>query len=119
MTRQNGSSAHPSLPSDGSGDGMLVYRCKPSIIWTRELDRILLVDRERGTTWAVQGIKATIWDLLVLAYPYQRIVTFLSALSSVAAEEAKRVLLATLAEWEQEGIVESASYGEPGDQRRL
>jgi hypothetical protein len=99
-----------------------IYHCAPSIIWVREPDQTRLIDSAKGISWTLQGVEAAIWDLLVLAYPCQRVVTFLSTLLNVPAEEAKSILLAVLARWRQEGIVEVSREtrdGEPGDQRRL
>ena len=99
----------PSSPSHH--DETPVYHCAPSIIWTRELDQTCLIDKKREMSWMIQGIEATIWDLLVLAYPYQRGVAFLAALLDVTVEKAKDILLATLARWQQQGIVEVSTTG--------
>jgi len=113
MTKQECGSAH---------DEVLIYHCAPSIIWTRELDHTRLIDSQRGASWTIQGVEATVWDLLLLAYPYQRVIAFLSSLLVVPAEEAKEVLLAILEKWQGEGIVETSGEtrdGESGDQHCL
>jgi hypothetical protein len=100
----------------------LTYRPAPSIIWTRELDQTLLIDRERGTSWTMRGTEAVVWDLLVLAYPYPRIVALLSVLQGFSAEEARGALSALLVRWQGEGLLEISGNredGKPGDQRGL
>jgi len=88
----------------------------PAIVWVREVDHIRLIDRERGLCWKLTGIEAAIWDLLVLAYPFPKLAAFLAALHDVSVEEAKGVLLAVLATWQHQGILEfSDRDGQPGD----
>jgi hypothetical protein len=89
-----------------TSNSILTYQCAPSIIWATELDQILLVDKERGLSWFIQGVEATIWDLLVAAYPYERIVYFLALLLDVPAEEAEKVLSAAIQSWHDRGILE-------------
>jgi hypothetical protein len=84
----------------------LTYQCAPSIIWATELDQILVIDRERSLSWSIQGVEATIWDLLVAAYPHERIVYFLALLLDVPAMEAEKVLSAAIQSWHDRGILE-------------
>jgi len=91
-----------------SNSSTLTYQCAPSIIWAAELDQTLLVDRERGLSWFIEGVEATIWDLLVAAYPYERIVYFLSLLLDVPAVESEKVLLAAIQSWHDRGIIETS-----------
>jgi len=81
-----------------------VYRCAPSIVWTRDEEQTLLIDGNKRS-WTLQGVEATLWDLLVLAYPYQRIVEFFSLLLRIPVDEARSLVLATLRQWQREGIV--------------
>jgi len=100
----------------------LSYRCRESLVWTRERERTLLIDRETGASWTLEGMEATVWDLLVLGYPYPRVAGILRALLSDPAEDAGEVLAETLARWHREGIVEVAEGvqdGEPDDQQRV
>ena len=100
----------------------LTYRCAPAIAWLRDADQILLVDGQRGLSWFIRGVEAAIWDWLCLAYPYPRIVRFVSLLLRTSTEEAERRLLATLRGWREAGIlyvVEGSERGESGHQRRL
>lgn len=104
------------------GDGRLIYRCAPAITWLRDADRTLLVDAERGQSWPIHGVEAAIWDFLTLAYPYEKIVHFLSLLMTASSAEAERTLLAALRGWQRTGIVQIVKEGErgqSGDQRRL
>ena len=105
----------------GHQDGV-TYGCRPSIVWTREQERTLLIDRETGASWTIEGMEAAVWDLLVLGYSYPRAARILSVLPGVRPEEAREVLLTTLAEWRREGILEISGKvkdGEPDDQQRV
>jgi hypothetical protein len=100
-------------------DAGLVYDCASDITWVRDADRILLVDAKKEQFWSLQGVEAAMWDWLTLAYPYEKIVRFLSLLSRVPAGEAERKFLTTLRGWQELGIVqavEEKNRGEPGDQ---
>lgn len=85
---------------------ILTYQCVPSIIWATEWDKTLVIDRERSLSWSIQGVEAAVWDLLVAAYPYERIVYFLALLLDVPAEEAEKVLSAAIQSWHDRGILE-------------
>jgi hypothetical protein len=93
----------------------LTYQCAPSITWATELDQILLVDKERGLSWFIQGVEATIWDLLVAAYPYERIIYFLALLLDVPAEEVEKVLSAAIQSWHDRGILEISGRSVDGE----
>lgn len=102
--------------------GAQSYRCRQSIVWARERDHIRIIDGDKGTHWAIQETEATLWDLLVLSYPYPRVIVFLSALLNVSVEEAKDILAAVLASWQCKGILETLEKsrdGEPGNQHHL
>jgi hypothetical protein len=97
----------------------VTYCCRPGIVWTREQQRTLLIDRETGASWTIEGIEAAVWDLLVLGYSYPRAAKILSLLPGVPAEEAREVVSTTLTKWYREGILEVTEQvrdGEPDDQ---
>ena len=98
-----------------SNSSKLTYQCALSIIWATELDQTLLVDRERGLSWFIQGVEATIWDLLVVAYPYERIVYFLALLLDVPAMEAEKVLSAAIQSWHDRGIIKTSGRTVDGE----
>lgn len=89
-----------------TGDGTAAYRCAPDIVWTRDADRTILVGRQRGKSWSLDGPEAAIWDLLALGYRPERIVRFLSVLSAHSWEEARGTLSAVAQGWLDEGIVQ-------------
>jgi hypothetical protein len=62
----------------------LIYHCSPSIIWVKDADQTLVVDRETGQSWALRGVEAVVWDLLTIGYSYQRIVPMLSLILSLS-----------------------------------
>ncbi len=94
-----------------SGGEWLTYRCAPAITWLREANQILLVDVERGRFWFIHGLEAAIWDFLALAYPYEKIVRFLSLLLRTSTGEAEKTLLAALRGWQGLGIVQIVEEG--------
>ena len=102
--------------------GTQIYRCGQSIVWARERDHISIIDSDKGARWTIQETEATIWDLFVLSYPYQRVITFLSALLDTPVEEAKDILATVLANWQCKGMIETLEKsrdGEPDNQHRL
>jgi hypothetical protein len=84
------------------------------MVWTRDVERSLLIDRETGASWTLEGVEATVWDLLVLGYPYPKVTGILAALLGRPAEKAEEFLAQTLAEWHREGIVEVAGKEQDG-----
>ncbi len=105
----------PTTPPAGT---WLAYRCAPAIAWLRDAGQILLIDVDTGQSWRIRGVEAAIWDFLTLAYPYARIVRFVSLLLRTPIDEAERTLLATLHGWQSAGIVQTIrkdDCGEPGD----
>jgi hypothetical protein len=97
----------------------LTWRCAPDITWVRDAGQILVVDSQRGLSWSLQGAEAATWDWLTLAYPYDKIVRFLSLLWGASTDDARRMLVTTLRGWQDKGIVQvmgDGGLGEPGDQ---
>lgn len=97
----------------------LIFSCGPSIIWTRDRDRTFLVDSHTPSSWMLQGTEAMVWDLLVLAYAYPKMVTLLSVVLGVPTGEVRGLLLDILVKWHKQGILEitgSVRDGEPDDQ---
>lgn len=103
-------------------NGGIVYACAPSIVWVRDADRVLVVDRDRERAWTLHGVESVAWDLLTAGYSYPHVIEMLSLLFSLPAGEAGRTLADVLRKWEGAGMVEvseKVSDGEPGDQRGM
>lgn len=83
----------------------LAYHCAPDIAWVKDDGLTLLVHQGGACSWRLNGAEVAIWDLLSLAYPFQKMVRFLSVLLACTPEDARGILVATLGEWEQKGIV--------------
>jgi hypothetical protein len=100
----------------------LIYRCSPSIIWVRDADQTLVVDRKSERMWALRGAKAVIWDLLTVGYSYPRIVRMLSLVFSLSAEEAEGLLTDAILEWRKDDVLQGSGEAEDGQldrQRRM
>lgn len=103
-------------------DECLTYCCAPAVAWLRDADQILLVDPARKQFWPIRGAEAAIWDFMILAYPYEKIVRFLSLLLGTSTGEAKKIFLAVLRDWQRRGViqvVEENKRGESGNHDRL
>jgi hypothetical protein len=85
--------------------GSLVYRCSPAIAWVKDAGQTLLVQEEKKCWWSLHGIEAVIWDLGVLAYPFHKIVRFMSILLGSTMPEAEEILGTILHEWVEKGIL--------------
>jgi hypothetical protein len=59
-----------------------VLTCPPSVRWVKDADQILVVNERRGTSVALRGAEAAIWDWLTLRYPYPTLVNLLAALQA-------------------------------------
>jgi len=95
-------------------DEWLAYRCTPAITWVKDADQILLIDAEREQFWFIQGVEAVIWDFLALAYPYEKIVHFLSLMHSTSTDEAEETLHLALCGWRRAGIVQLVGESKRG-----
>ncbi len=95
-------------------DEWLAYRCTPAITWVKDANQILLVDAEREQFWFIQGVEAAIWDFLALAYPYEKIVHFLSLMQDTSTDEAEKTLRASLFGWQKAGIVQLVGESKRG-----
>jgi hypothetical protein len=82
------------------------YRCAPHVVWTRDVDRVLLVDSEGERAWELDGLEAAIWDWLAMGYPYDKVVDFVSLVLACSQDEAGKTLEAALDAWRQAGLVE-------------
>jgi hypothetical protein len=83
----------------------VVYRCSPSVVWVKDAEQILVVDGETQRSWALRDAGAVTWELLVVGYPYRRLVAMLSLILSLPAQEAERMLVDILQQWHDGGIV--------------
>jgi hypothetical protein len=63
----------------------------------------------------IQGIEAMVWDLLVLAYAYPKMVRLSSVVLGVPAGEVRDLLLEILVKWHREGIVKIAGNVRDGE----
>ena len=93
----------------------LIYRCPPSIVWVKDADQTLVVDRETGQSWALHGAEAAVWDLLTVGYSYHRIVPMLSLILSLPVEEAEQTLAGILRKWRDASIVQVAGEADDGE----
>ena len=83
----------------------LVYRCVPTVAWVRELDHTRLLDLERRKSWRLDGLEASVWDLLVLGYAHRQVLAFLVAFLGITAEQSQARLLAMLGGWHEAGLL--------------
>ncbi len=89
------------------------YRPAPSIRYVIEVDQTRLIDDRRGLSWSLQGLEAAIWDLLTSGHAYQRIVYSVSLLSDLPGVSAKKIVLAALQSWTDQGILEKTLDDQP------
>jgi hypothetical protein len=86
-------------------DRRLVYCCAPAVAWVKDTDHTILVEEEKRQAWCLQGMEATVWDLLTLNYTAAGIAGFLAVLWGGSVEEARKALVSVLQDWESAGIV--------------
>jgi hypothetical protein len=66
---------------------------------------ITLIHRGTGTTRSLRYPEAALWDLLSRGYSYERTLSLLCAIASLAPEAAERLLLDSLAAWVEVGFL--------------
>jgi hypothetical protein len=86
-------------------NGPLVYQCSPAIVWAQDADRVLLIDRDTGQSWALRDAEAMLWDWLRGSYTHDKIVQMLSLAGSPSVEDAERTLDSVLENWREAGII--------------
>lgn len=94
--------------------GSSTYRCSPTIDWVKDAGLTLLVRADDRRAWSLYGVEAAIWDLLVLSYPFHKVVHLLSILLACTTGEAEEILATTLEEWETKGIVNAVEESKGG-----
>lgn len=84
---------------------MTHYACPKGTESVRDTNQTLVVDAQHGRTWMLRGEEAVIWDWLMLAYPYARMVKTMAALRHITAVEAEERLLGWLGRWRDAGLL--------------
>jgi hypothetical protein len=100
--------------------------CSPSIAWVKDAGQTLVVANEAGSvpdrtergggarSWSLCGVEATIWDLLSLGYPFERIAAFLAVLLCAPQQQAEDGLWAVLQRWAERDMVRISGGNEHG-----
>lgn len=83
----------------------LLYYCSPTVLWVKDTSQTLLVDREAGQSWLLHDVEAVIWDLLIVGYPYEKIIQMISLALSLSEEKAGHTLSDVLRTWQKAGII--------------
>lgn len=83
----------------------LLYHCSPAIVWVKDAGQTLLVDRETGQSWLLHNMEAVIWDLLIVGYPYEKIIQMISLVLSLSEERVEHTLSGVLRTWQKAGII--------------
>jgi len=94
------------------------FRSAPGVVWLKDSAATLVVDPVAGRSWALRGLEAAAWDLLVLGYQFEPAARLLAVLGDVAEAEAQTSLSNTLQRWEKVGILvaeKGNGRDEPGD----
>ncbi len=86
-------------------------RPAPGVVWTADAAQTLLVDRDAGLSWTLEGVEAAVWQWLAAGNSYERTLRLLGALLSLSREEAGRRLDAILQGWLDAGILEASRLG--------
>ncbi|MFN2226514.1 MAG: hypothetical protein ACK2UY_09410 [Anaerolineae bacterium] len=110
------------LPGNGPGrwgrPAGRAYRAAPGVVWVKDGAATLVVNPAAGHSWALRGLEAATWDLLVLGYQFERAARLLAVLGDVTEADARASLSATLQRWEKAGILlaeKGNGRDEPGD----
>lgn len=106
MMAEGDTARYSTASARGGRDGASTYRCLPTIVWVKDTEQTLLIEKGGKRSWILRGEEAAIWDWLTLNHRSERIVHLLSVLSGASAEEARKALVAILQGWEKAGILQ-------------
>lgn len=81
------------------------YRSAPGVIWLKDAGQTIVVDEAAGRSWALRGLDAAMWDLLVLGYSFRQAARLLALLADLPQGKARSALSAMLQRWESEGLL--------------
>jgi hypothetical protein len=84
---------------------VLTYECSPTIVWVRDAQQTLLVDRETGDSWILPDVEAMIWDWLSVGRSHEEIVQMLCLILELPVEEGVSVLSDVCEDWQGAGIL--------------
>jgi hypothetical protein len=81
------------------------YCSAPDIVWLKDAGQTIVLDQATGRSWALRGVQAAAWDLLVLGYSFEQATRLLALLADMTEEEAWASLSTMLQAWERFGIL--------------
>ena len=89
----------------GGPDGSrAVYRKATGVSWAVEADELILSNGQ-GTVRRLGYPKAAVWDLISRGYPFDKVVTMMTFIAAVDADQARALVVTSLAEWVRAGYL--------------
>jgi hypothetical protein len=84
----------------------VVLTCPDDIFWVKDVNQMIIVNRQSGETQILRGVEASVWGWLTLCYSYPKMVHLVSALLVVPSGEAEEQLVEILKKWLTAGLLE-------------
>ena len=84
----------------------LRYYCSPAIVWVKDADQTLVVDRATGQSWSMRGTEAVVWELLTVGHSRSRAAQLLSLILSVPARGGRHTLADVVQRWRDANLIE-------------
>ena len=88
----------------------VVLSCANPIYWVQETDHVLVVDETHQKTYILSGVEGALWNWLVLAYPYNKVVDLLATLLGLSIPTAEVHMHTILRKWLDAGLLWSETY---------
>lgn len=85
--------------------GLCAYHSAPGVVWLRDAEQTIIVDRHCRTVWHLEGTEAVVWDLLELGRSFEHIVRVLSLIAHVSEVHARTSVVSMLERWLDAGIL--------------
>ncbi len=84
----------------------MIYYCLPAIFWVKDANHILLINKETGESWKLNGKEALVWDMLIVGHNYQKAIQILAHVLALSEREAESNLQEMLRQWKTAGIIQ-------------
>ncbi len=81
------------------------FHCGEDIQWAKDFNRIVLISLNQNRAFILNDTEAILWEYLTLGYKYSELVTYLSSMLNISANQASATITQIIQVWEKEEII--------------
>jgi|GEM_PF-981508 len=85
--------------------GSFIFRCAPEVSWAVEGDGIILIRQDREGVIKLGYPQSAVWDLITQHYPFDKMISLVSAIDSSDDSTSIRIVAESLREWVNAGLL--------------